>query len=164
MIFIDPEELKYLEPLRAEPPDSALTEAVAGAMQKLPPTLKLIVYHRIYEGMAVSEIAKLTKNSIPETRAMLYEAYRLLRDYLAGFASQRWGIEPEKSCQICAHPQARLIEEMLKTKKNAESWGTFCRRLQQLIGERIHPPNILIAHLRHKNNQDQNIGGIDDGR
>jgi hypothetical protein len=37
----------------------------------------------------------------------------------------------------------------LKSKPDSETWGEFAKKLKRDIGEKFHPPQILIAHLKH---------------
>jgi hypothetical protein len=149
VVFLDPEALNEIETSWITEPDPAVAEAVLKARERLPRGLDLLVYQRFYQGMTIPDIARANSLSPIEVRAGLYEALRLLRHYLADFAFKRWGVMAAV-CRICTHPRMAEIDRMLESKARDESWGAFIKRLEDVIGQRIYPPNILIVHDKHK--------------
>ncbi len=139
VIFVDPEALKGISTEWMAGPDPTLAEAVSDARERLPEALDLLIYQRVYEGMSIPDMARINGLSRREVNVWLYEAERLLRLYLADFALKRWGVRAV-TCRVCTHPQGDAIDRLLDTKTSDESWGAFGRRLEQAIGQRIHPP------------------------
>jgi hypothetical protein len=144
--------LEQLEPIEVNQPDPELVRAVNSAMQKLPIRLRYIVIDKFYRGMTISQIAQCHGINRRRAEADIYEAKRLLRYHLADFVRDRWDIKVSGICKLCTYPKSGTIERMLKGKKDSESWGSFGKRLSKVIGERINPPRVLIAHLKHSGN------------
>ena len=136
-----------------------IKNAVGKALQELPPMLRNLITDRHFRGLKLTEIARENGISVKAARAELHEAERLLRQRLAEFAGARWKLAKVSVCRICKHPRKALIECLLASKRDSESWGAFCRRLEKRIGERVHPPRILITHLGHMGIQERRADG-----
>jgi hypothetical protein len=149
LIFLDPDIIQNLKAVSPIDPDPELVEAVDRALLQLVPDLRRLIRERYFESLTVKEISE--RNHLPEaeTIAGIYEAKRRLKMLLAEFVRKRWGIETKEVCRICIHPQKEKIEAILQNRKKTESWGSTCRRVKRLLGERIHPPQILKAHIKH---------------
>lgn len=145
----NPDYLPKIEPLSENCPDPNLIQVVRQAISELPQTNREILEARIYEGLSFREIG--VRQKIP--RKLAYSEYvaalAILKIHLSEFARQRWNLKIDGICRICTHNKRDEIERLLQNKRKNESWGRFCRRLEQNIGEFFHPPQILINHLRH---------------
>jgi hypothetical protein len=151
--------LKYETPSSNRQPWEArccreVEEAVDAALAKLSPDMKMLVLDRFYRGLSVARIASENGMTVNSASASLHDALRLLRLVLMDFAARRWDISRITTCRICRHPRKETIESLLRTRRKSQSWGAFCKRLERAIGERIQPPQILIAHLRHMTVED----------
>ena len=149
MIFLDPDIIQNLRPHSSTDPDPELVEAVNQALLHLAPGHRRLIRERYFEGLTVREICE--RNHLPEAEVIagIYEAKRQLKMLLGEFAGKRWGIEVKGACRICVHPRKEKIEAILRSRKKTESWGSTCRRVERLLGERIQPPQVLKAHIRH---------------
>jgi hypothetical protein len=147
--FLDPMMIQNLKAVSGSEPDPELVEAVDKALLRLDPDLRRLIRERYFEGLTVGEISE--RNNLPEPQAIagIYEAKRRLKVLLADFVRKRWGIEVTGVCSICSHPRKEEIENALRARKSTESWGSTCRKIEQLIEERIQPPQVLKAHIRH---------------
>lgn len=148
-IFLDPDIIENLKTISRADPDPELVEAVSEALLTLSPDLRRIICERYFEGLTIGEISE--RNQLAETEAIsrIYEARRRLKMLLAEFVRKRWGITVEGVCRICAHRKKEEIETILRTRRPSESWGSTCRRVERLLKERVQPPQILIAHMKH---------------
>ncbi len=149
ILYLDPEILDTLMPARPPDPDPELITAVNEALSGLKPELRELIIKRFYEGRKISEIESELDRPEKEIMALLYEAKRQLRSLLADFARERWGIEVRKGCRICAHARRAEIEKILLGKKERDSWRKTTLKIRDAAGESFHPPQILIAHMKH---------------
>lgn len=149
IIYVGPEIIDILTIAPSPNPDPEVVAAVDFAIKKLEPELREIIYERVYEGRKISEIAVNLNKSEKEITALLYEAKRQLKILLADFVKQRWSIETKGNCRICSHNSRKKIEKILITKKENDSWGQITSEIHKAVGEQFHPPQILIAHLKH---------------
>jgi hypothetical protein len=157
-VFVDPQKLKDVEVFRVTSTDPALIDAVQRALNTLPSQLREIIIQKIYLGMSIGQIARLRGVQERQILSDYGEAKRKLRFHLAGFVRERWGINADGICRLCGHPNAALIEKMLQKKRPSESWGSFCKRLSKSLDEKIGPPKVLIAHIKHLNYQNNEAG------
>jgi hypothetical protein len=149
VFFTGSRYLEEFEPIEISPPDPTLAEEVNRALELLPGQLQQIMVDRVYQGMTISQLAHFYGISEKEAGAALYEAKRQLRAHLADFVYRRWKIRAHGGCRFCGHPKSDIIEKMLEEKSDRESWGMFGRRLSKVLGEKINPPRLLIAHSNH---------------
>jgi len=136
-----------------------IKNAVGKALQELPPKLRNLITDRHFRGLSMADVARENGITIKSARAGLHEAERQLRQRLAEFAGARWKLAKVSVCRICKHPKKAVIERLLASKKDSESWGVFCRRLERRIGERVHPPRVLITHFGHMGIQERRTDG-----
>ncbi len=156
IIYLDPEIIQHLKASASQPPDPELVEAVNDALEGLDSDLQQIVHERYFEGLTVPQIAE--RNKIPENEVvkLIYEAKRQLKMMLAEFVRKRWGLQIKGVCKICTHPQKEKINSILQNKKDGDSWREICSKIEAEVGDRIYPPQILKAHIKHIN---RNITG-----
>jgi hypothetical protein len=72
---------------------------------------------------------------------------------LADFVKKRWSIDPPGICRICVHPKQEIINEIIIKKNPKTSWAVIIRQINNVIGEKFTPPQILKAHLNHIKNK-----------
>ncbi len=131
-------------------------EAVNDALEGLDSNLQQIVHERYFEGLTMPQIAERTKIAEKEVIKRIYEAKRQLKMILAEFVRKRWGLQIKGVCRICTHPQKEKINSILRNKKDSDSWSGICSKIETEVGDRIYPPQILKAHIKHIN---RNITG-----
>jgi hypothetical protein len=153
LVFVDPQQLKDVEVFRVTSADPALIDAVQRALNRLPGHLQEIIIQKIYLGMSIGQIARLSGVQERQILSDYGEAKRQLKCFLTDFVRERWGIESNSNCRWCGHRKVSLVEKMLQRKRESESWGSFGKRLSTALGEKIGPPKTLLAHIRHMNLQ-----------
>jgi hypothetical protein len=149
LVFLDPEIIDNLKAVAPADPDPEVAEAVRQALLNVSPELRRLIRERYFEGLTIGEISERNHLAERETVRRIYEAKRQLKMVLAGFVKKRWGIEVKGLCRICTHAEREKIEAVLRTRKKTESWGSTCRKVQDLLKERIQPPQVLKAHMKH---------------
>jgi hypothetical protein len=149
IIYTSYENLGKLDQAIFPDPDPTLIAEVEKAMARLSRFEREIAIQRYYRGLTIPAI--VAENRIPEkeVKSALYKIRTRLRNLLANFVFDRWGLKCTGLCPICVHPQKEIIELELRKKSDSENWGEFARRLEQLIGVRINPPSIFLGHLKH---------------
>ncbi len=153
IIYLDPEIIEHLNTFASRPPDPELIETVNEALERLESDLRQIVYERYFEGLSIPQIAERNKITDKEVVRRIYEAKRQLKMMLAEFVRRRWGLQIEGVCKICKHPRREMIDSILRNKTDDESWRRICKRIEKEVGDRIHPPQILKAHIKHMNRE-----------
>ena len=152
--YVDLNLLDQLE-IRIPPePDPEWTARVRDALQQLEPFLEQVMRMRFYDGATIPELARSLQKTEKEISGALYEAGRQMKILLAGYVTKKWGLEIEGICRICVHPMKAVIEKILKNKGRNESWKNVTDRIREATGERFHPPQILKAHLKHMNSNE----------
>ena len=140
-----------LESVQLSAPNPQVDTEVRRALQKLRPDLRSLISNYFFDGISISSIAAEEGISEKEIRLRLQLAKRQLRYMLCNFVKTRWGIKAARKCQICLHPNRKDIDRLLLAKPENETWGAFGRRLAASTGQHFHPPQVLIAHLKHIN-------------
>lgn len=153
-IYVDLNLLNEMEIKTPPEPDPELTARVRDALKQLEPFLEQVMRMRFYEGATVAEIAQSLRKSEKEISGALYEAGRQMKIFLAGYVAERWGIEVDGLCKICIHPKRVAIEKILKNKGKNETWRNITENIREATGEKFHPPQVLKAHLKHMNNDE----------
>jgi len=148
-VYWDPALLAIEELPGPAQSDSEIVSAVQNAIEQLPTAQREIITARFYEGLTLDQIGARLGLTRKGVLAQNYAAIRSLKYQLSSFVKAKWGIEVSGLCRICRHPKRSEIEKMLLSKSKHETWGAFGKRLKREIGERIHPPRILISHLGH---------------
>lgn len=151
IIYLDPEIIEHLNAFASRPPDPELIETVNEALERLESDLRQIVHERYFEGLTVPQIAERNEITEKEVIKRIYEAKRQLKMMLAEFVRRRWGLQIEGVCKICRHPQREMIDSILRNKNDGDSWRRICKKIEEDVGDRIHPPQILKAHIKHMN-------------
>ncbi len=151
IIYLDPEIIQHLRPFSAQPPDPELIETVNKGLERLEPDLRQIVHERYFEGLTVPQIAERNDISEKEVVKRIYEAKRQLKMMLAEFVRKRWGLQIKGVCKICMHPQKETIDTILRNIDDGESWRRICKKIEKAVGDKIYPPQILKAHMKHMN-------------
>lgn len=149
IVFLDPETIENLRAISPADPDPELVMTVNEALLTLSPELRRLIRERYFESLTIGEISD--RNHLPERETIrkIYEAKRQLKMVLASFVKKRWGIEAMGVCRICTHPEREKIEAVLRARKVTESWGSTCRKVQNMLQQRMQPPQILKAHMKH---------------
>lgn len=143
--------VEVLESIQLSAPNPPVDTEVHKALQKLRPDLQSLISDYYFDGVSISSIAAGEGISEKEIRLHLRLAKRHLRYMLCNFVKLRWGIKAARKCQICSHPKRKDIDRLLQAKSENETWGAFGRRLAAATGQHFHPPQVLIAHLKHIN-------------
>jgi RNA polymerase sigma-70 factor, ECF subfamily len=81
----------------AEAIDHLPDSAVKDALQSIPEDFRMAVYFADVEGFSYQEIADIMKTPIGTVMSRLHRGRRLLRDLLAGYASERGLTSPTKA-------------------------------------------------------------------
>jgi actin-related protein len=77
-------------------------------------------------------------------------ALEKLKFSLKEFVSQRYKIKifPEGKCLICSHPEREKLDELIKTKKEEETWKKILRLFKEEFNLEVKTPQILINHQK----------------
>jgi hypothetical protein len=122
--------------------------AVVGSLDELASKI-IIMYH--FESLEFDQIAAELGLKVSQIKKIHSEAFVNLKYRLAEMVNRRWpGKFPAaKHCPICDHPKRQLIDRIIASKHQRESWGTINKRLKAEIGRSFHPPSLLINHQKY---------------
>ncbi len=149
LIFLDPDLIQLMGESSSQHADPDVIDAVSGALKALGREMEEVVRARYFEGLSVPAIAARYEIQDREVVGILYEAKRRLKILLADFPEKRWGVSTDGLCRVCGHPERKKIEKILMVNAGSRSWGAICREVEQAVGERFYPPQVLKAHLKH---------------
>ena len=149
LIFLEHQFLQSFGATAKQKTDFELIENVNKAIKKLDPELENIIRMRFFQGLSISDISKTLNLNENEIVKLIYEGKRQLKMMLADFVKERWNIEPTGICRVCVHPEQEKINNILSKRKSKTSWAVTIRQIENAIGEKITPPQILKAHLNH---------------
>lgn len=151
---LDPELVDRLASDHEEPPppDECTIQKVQGALNSLMPNEKMVVEEYHFQGRTLRDIALQMSRTRSEVAGLLARGEEKLKTALLPYVAERFGIgaaEPERSCRVCAHPQAAAITQLLLAKPREETWSRVLQQLKARYGLENPSPRTLIAHLRH---------------
>ncbi len=110
-------------------------------------------FARLYwnEGRSVDEMVVAFNKSPHNIESMNRRILRKLRNDLADFVKERFGIDVEsgRKCPICSHARRADIERILRAKTERETFRPVYRKLRDGFGLEIRTPQILIGHMKY---------------
>lgn len=126
---------------------SEVTQAVSRLTEREQEFVKLYWY----EGKSLSEMAESFGKSPHNIESMNRRILRKLKNELAGFVKERFGIdvESDRKCPICSHPERAAIERILRAKTERETLRPIYRKLRETFGVEVSTPQILIGHMKY---------------
>ncbi len=125
-------------------------DEIRGVVDSLPGNHSEVIRGYYFECRGIDEIAEEMGLSRDDIRILLHKAIMKLKPLLAEKVKSRWPkrFANLRVCPICNHPKRKAIEAMVRSKKCRESWAMLNRRLKRRFGMSIHPPLVIIRHMR----------------
>ncbi|OQX92298.1 MAG: hypothetical protein B6D58_03655 [candidate division Zixibacteria bacterium 4484_95] len=129
----------------------AFLDTVRQAVNSLDDKHRRVIEMYFFENLSLHQIEQEMEQNCHQVQKLLREAMLMLKYSLTDVVRNRW---PERfkevnRCPICKHPQRKTIEKIIKSKKEAESWGTISKRLKKKVGETFNPPSTMINHIKY---------------
>lgn len=144
------EESDLIERMKEEKEKVELEEKVEQAMDNLESAEKEFIRHFYYDCKSYDQISEIMNKTKDRLERIHRSALEKLKFSLKGFVYQRYKIKisPERKCQICSHPEREKLDELIKTKKEEETWKKILRTFKQEFNLEIKTPQILINHQK----------------
>lgn len=151
-IAIDPKnEIPLYTDEISPPSNSEVENAVRTALNKLSPQEREFVERYYFQGESYRQIAKALKKRDCRIESLHRTAMRKLKNYLASFVKEKYGIEiePDPNCAICLSSNRRKIDSLIDAKKISATWKSIIRTLRENYHINIKTPQSLIAHQKY---------------
>jgi RNA polymerase sigma factor (sigma-70 family) len=144
------EETDLKERMKEEKAKVELEEKVEQALDKLDSAEREFIRHFYYDCKSYDQITEIMNKTKDRLERIHRSALEKLKFSLKGFVSQRYKIKipPEKKCLICSHPARGKLDELIKTKKEEETWKKILRMFKEEFNLEIKTPQILINHQK----------------
>ena len=128
----------------------SINKEVRKAVEKLTPMEKQFIQLFYFEFKSYQEIARILKKKAYKLERVHQRALGKLRIILADFVKQRFKLKiPEKTdCIICKSPFREELDELIKNKKEKETYGPLIRIFKQKYGIDIKTPQVIIGHKK----------------
>jgi len=105
-----------------------------------------------FMGMGYRDIAESTGRRIDRLERMHRNILRKLKtrlSFLIGSERDYRGDYGDPGCPLCRHPRYYEINELIKSKKETETWRPIIKMLRTEFGIRIQSPQRLIGHRKY---------------
>ena len=125
--------------------------AVTGAMDRLDTDEAAFIRLHYMQGLTCREIGEMTGREIHRLEAQHDRAVRRLRTGVCELLGGKYGIRAEHNmkCPLCAHPAREAINQLIKAKKDTETWKRIYRVLRDEYGLKIATPQTFIGHKKY---------------
>ena len=123
---------------------------VRKAVQKLSPTERMFVELFYFEFRSYQEIAGIMRKKTCKLEGLHQRALGKLRMVLSDFVKEQFKFEPPQKtdCLICNSRFREELEELIKSKKEEETYSRLIKIFSQKYGIKVKTPQTIIGHLR----------------
>ncbi|MCI0330867.1 MAG: hypothetical protein L0196_07945 [candidate division Zixibacteria bacterium] len=135
----------------APEPDWKVDRAVRWGLRQLSFMEEEVVERYHLCGQPAAKIAAELGLSEHQVHPVLKGAIRKLKKLLGRFVQKRYGIPMKATpCRICDSKEKKSIEELLKTKKEEETWKNVLRKLREDFQMRTSPRTLTLHLKKHR--------------
>lgn len=130
--------------------DESLNQEVRKAVELLSSDERQFIELFYFEFKSYQEIAHIVKKKVYKLERIHHRALGKLRILLADFVKNRFElIVPQKTdCIICKSPFKSEMDELIKYKKEEETYARLIRIFKQKYGINVKTPQVIIGHKR----------------
>jgi RNA polymerase sigma factor (sigma-70 family) len=123
---------------------------VRKAVEKLSCEDKQFIRLFYFEFKTYQQIAGKLGRKIHKLERIHQRALDKLRILLAGFVQERFNLEVPKSssCIICNSPFRRELEQLIRDKRQDETYSRLIRIFKRKYGITVKTPQVIIGHRR----------------
>ena len=127
-----------------------INREVRKALERLPPVEKRFVELFYFEFRSYQEIARILNKRIHKLETFHQRALGKLRILLTDFVKEQFKFElPQKTdCMICNSPFRRELEELIRSKKEEETYSRLIKIFRQKYGICVKTPQTIIGHKK----------------
>ena len=130
--------------------DESIDLEVRRAVSRLRPDEKLFVELFYFEFRSYGEIARRMKRKVHKLERINQRAREKLRLLLRDFVKDRFGVvvPPVTDCIICSSPNREAIDQLIRDKKDDETYSRLLGTLRCKYGVDVRTPQTIIGHRR----------------
>lgn len=130
--------------------EELIDRQVRAAVEKLLPTEKQFVELFYFQVRTYQEIAGIMKKKTHKLQRLHERALGKLRILLSDFVKEQFKLEPlqKTDCVICNSPFSGELDELIKSKKEEETYSRLINIFRQKYGIYVKTPQTIIGHER----------------
>jgi RNA polymerase sigma factor (sigma-70 family) len=130
--------------------EELIDRQVRAAVEKLLPTERQFVELFYFQVRSYQEIAGIMKKKAHKLQRLHQRALRRLRILLADFVEKQFKLKlpKETNCMICNSPFRGELEELIKGKKEEETYSRLIKIFRQKYRIEVKTPQTIIGHER----------------
>ncbi|MGB7060784.1 MAG: hypothetical protein WBF13_00340 [Candidatus Zixiibacteriota bacterium] len=130
--------------------EELIDRQVRAAVEKLLPTEKQFVELFYFQVRSYQEIAGIMKKKTHKLERLHERALGKLRILLTDFVKEQFELEipQETACVICSSPFRGELDELIKSKKEEETYSRLIRIFKQKYGIDVKTPQVIIGHKK----------------
>jgi RNA polymerase sigma factor (sigma-70 family) len=128
----------------------SINREVRKAVQKLRPLERQFVELFYFDFRSYQQIAGIMKKKIYKLERLHQRALGKLRIVLSYFVKEQFKLEPlqKTDCVICNSPFRKELDELIRSKKDEETYARLIKTFRQKYGINVKTPQTIIGHRR----------------
>ncbi len=130
--------------------EELIDRQVRAAVERLLPTEKQFVELFYFQVRTYQEIAGIMKKKTWKLERLHERALGKLRILLTDFVKEQFEFEipQETACVICSSPFRGELDELIRSKKEEETYSRLIRIFKQKYGIDVKTPQVIIGHKK----------------
>lgn len=130
--------------------EESINIEVRKAVEKLSVEERQFVELFYFESRGYREISRKLNKKIYKLERIHTRAVEKLRILLANLVERHFGLRPPPTakCVICTSPHRQDLEQLIRNKKEEETYSNLIRLFKQRYGIQIKTPQTIIGHAR----------------
>jgi len=129
--------------------DVELEKKVERALGKLTEEERKLILYFYYDCFSYEKISEILGKEKYKLEKIHKDAKEKLKILLRDYVEKRFGISTRApDCIICRSPHRKKLEELIKKKRNNQTWSGLIKLFKRDFGIEIKTPQILISHQR----------------
>lgn len=130
--------------------EELIDRQVRAAVERLLPTEKQFVELFYFQVRSYQEIAGIMKKKTWKLERLHERALGKLRILLADFVKEQFEFEipQETACVICNSPFRGELDELIRSKKEEETYSRLIKIFSQKYGIKVKTPQTIIGHKK----------------
>ncbi len=130
--------------------EELIDRQVRAAVERLLPTEKQFVELFYFQVRTYQEIAGIMKKKTWKLERLHERALGKLRILLTDFVKEQFEFEipQETACVICSSPFREELDELIRSKKEEETYSRLIRIFKQKYGIDVKTPQVIIGHKK----------------
>ena len=130
--------------------EELIDRQVRAAVEKLLPTERQFVEQFYFQVRSYQEIAGIMKKKSCKLERLHKRALGKLRIVLADFVEEQFKLKlrKETNCVICKSPFRKELDELIRGKREEETYSRLIKTFRQRYGINVKTPQTIIGHER----------------